>query len=448
MSNELARPYAATADAARDSAVFVLVSFEGPDPWSQAGGLGVRVTGLADALAATGNEVHVFFIGDPSLPGEERRGTITLHRWSQWLSRHFIAGVYDGEEQKLRDLTASLPTYVCDRVLMPAIAEGRVPILLLEEWQTAECATLIADQLIERGVRDRAIITWNANNSYSFDRIDWPRLAGSSTITTVSRYMRSLIRARGIDALVVPNGIPDRLTGPVNRSEVQEVRAAFGGVPFFFKMARWGDDKGWIQALDAVRLLRERGDRTVLVARTGGPSGSGAPLDGVAYSRGLRVVQVESDAQLGAAAAEAASGDADVLSLRFGVNEALARRIYAAADGTLANSVSEPFGLVGLEAMAAGGVLYTGGTGEDYAISGRNAVVLETLHPGEIADRAQELRQSPDEARRLRRAARLSARNFSWMRAASRFFDVVAHTGRRQGLATPRLVLSEETAAV
>lgn len=448
MSNEIARPPAATADAARDSAVFVLISFEGPDPWSQAGGLGVRVTGLADALAATGNDVHVFFIGDPSLPGEERRGNITLHRWSQWLSRHFVAGVYDGEEQKLRDLTASLPAYVCDRVLMPAIADGRVPILLLEEWQTAECAMLIAEQLIARGVRDRAIITWNANNSYSFDRIDWPRLAGSSTITTVSRYMRSLIRARGIDALVVPNGIPDRLTEPVSRSEVQEVRAPFGDVPFFFKMARWGDDKGWIQALDAVRLLRERGDRTVLVARTGGPNGSGAPLDGVAYARGLRVVQVESDAQLAAAAAEAAGGDADVLSLRFGVNEALARRIYAAADGTLANSVSEPFGLVGLEAMAAGGVLYTGGTGEDYAISGRNAVVLETLHPGEIADRAQELRQSPDEARRLRRAARLSARHFSWMRAAHRFFDVVSNTGRRQGLAIPRFALDAESAAV
>src|SRR5688572_31063060 len=31
------------------------------------------------------------------------------------------------------------------------------------------------------------------------------------------------------------------------------------------------------------------------------------------------------------------------------------------------------------EAMAASGIAYTGGTGEDYAITGRNAVVLESL---------------------------------------------------------------------
>lgn len=434
LSSDSCQAQGTAADTFRDSAVFVVISFEGPDLWSQAGGLGVRVTGLAEALAATGNDVHVFYIGDPALAGEERRGNLTLHRWSQWISRHYRAGVYDGEEHKRCDLTASLPAYVCERILMPAIRAGRVPIVLLEEWQTAEAATLIADLLVERGVRDRAIITWNANNAYSFDRIDWPRLAGASTITTVSRHMRSIIRARGIDALVVPNGIPDRLTEPVNRMEVHRVRASFSGMPFFFKMARWGDDKGWIQALDAVRLLRERGDRTLLVARSGGPNGSGAALDGYAYSRGLRVVQVERDADLGSAAAEAAAGAADVLSLRFGVNEALARRIYAAADGTLANSVSEPFGLVGLEAMAAGGVLYTGGTGEDYAVSGRNAVVLETLQPAEIADRAQELRRSPDDARRLRRAARASARHFSWMRAAQKLFGVLAVAARHQGL--------------
>jgi len=56
---------------------------------------------------------------------------------------------------------------------------------------------------------------------------------------------------------------------------------------------------------------------------------------------------------------------------------ALSHVLYAAADGVLANSVSEPFGLVGFEAMAAKGVVYTGGTGEDYAAPARNAVVLE-----------------------------------------------------------------------
>ena len=416
------------------SPLFVIVSFEGPDLWSQAGGLGVRVTNLSETLAEFGYEVHVFFIGDPSRPGEEIVNGVMLHRWGQWLSRFHSAGVYDGEEAKLRDLSASLPRYVTERLLLPAIRAGRVPVVLMEEWQTAECATRISELLDAHGVRQRALLAWNANNAYSFERIDWARLAAATTITTVSRFMRAIIRARGIDALVVPNGIPHRLTLPVSRAEVNQMRSSFDGTPFFFKMARWGDDKGWSQALEAVRLLRARRRRTILVARSGGPSSGASPLDDEALRRGLRVLPVDAPEDLGRATTESARRDVDVLSLRFGVSEPLARRMFAAADGILANSVAEPFGLVGLEAMAAGGLLYTGGTGEDYAVSGRNAVVLETLHPAEIADRAQALSDRPNEARRIRRAARNSARDFSWHHIARRLLATLQDQGRHQGL--------------
>jgi glycosyltransferase involved in cell wall biosynthesis len=246
--------------------------------------------------------------------------------------------------------------------------------------------------------------------------------------------MRSIIRARGIDALVIPNGIPHRLTLPVGRAEVNQVRASFDGTPFFFKMARWGQDKGWSQALDAMRLLRARRRRTMLVARSGGPAGGASPLDEEARDRGLRVMSVDAPDDLRRAASEGARRDVDVISLRFGVTESLARRMFAAADGILANSVAEPFGLVGLEAMAAGGLLYTGGTGEDYAVSGRNAVVLETLNPSEIADRAEALGESPREARRIRRAARNSARDFSWHHIARRLLTKLQEQARMQGL--------------
>jgi glycosyltransferase involved in cell wall biosynthesis len=414
--------------------LFVIVSFEGPDLWSQAGGLGVRVTNLSETLAELGYEVHVFFLGDPSRPGEEVINGVVLHRWGQWLSRFHSAGVYDGEEAKLRDLTLSLPDYVTDRLLLPAIRAGRVSVVLMEEWQTSECATRISDLLDAHGVRHRALLAWNANNAYSFERIDWPRLAVSTTITTVSRFMRAIIRARGIDALVIPNGIPHRLTLPVGRAAVNQVRSSFNGAPFFFKMARWGDDKGWSQALDAVRLMKSRRRRTMLVARSGGPSSGASPLDDEARRRGLRVVAVDAPEDLRRAAIESARRDVDMLSLRFGVSESLARRMFAAADGILANSVAEPFGLVGLEAMAAGGLLYTGGTGEDYAVSGRNAVVLETLNPAEIADRAEALMETPNEARRLRRAARNSARDFSWHHITRRLLTKLQEQAKRQGL--------------
>src|SRR5205807_7164817 len=80
--------------------VFVILSFEGPDVYSRAGGLGVRVTGLSRALALMGYTTYLFFCGDPQLPGEEdlEGGKLRLRRWCQWISAQHRGGVYDGEE--------------------------------------------------------------------------------------------------------------------------------------------------------------------------------------------------------------------------------------------------------------------------------------------------------------------------------------------------------------
>jgi hypothetical protein len=57
------------------------------------------------------------------------------------------------------------------------------------------------------------------------------------------------------------------------------------------------------------------------------------------------------------------------------------RPFYAAADAVMANSGHEPFGLVGLEVMAAGGIVFTGTTGEEYTLGGRSAIALDTYIP-------------------------------------------------------------------
>src|SRR4051794_680756 len=51
-----------------ENTTFVLLSFEGPDPYARAGGLGVRVTELAHSLAEAGYQTHLFFVGDPQRP--------------------------------------------------------------------------------------------------------------------------------------------------------------------------------------------------------------------------------------------------------------------------------------------------------------------------------------------------------------------------------------------
>ncbi|MFP4499253.1 MAG: glycosyl transferase family 1, partial [Vulcanimicrobiota bacterium] len=66
-----------------ENTIFAVLSFEGPDVYSQAGGLGVRATELSRSLAESGFETHLFFIGDPSSAAKEYHydGKLTFHRW-------------------------------------------------------------------------------------------------------------------------------------------------------------------------------------------------------------------------------------------------------------------------------------------------------------------------------------------------------------------------------
>ena len=80
----------------------------------------------------------------------------------------------------------------------------------------------------------------------------------------------------------------------------------------------------------------------------------------------------------------------------------------------LANSSHEPFGLVGLETMAAGGIACTGISGEDYAMHGRNALVLQTSDPREFVGLFQSLKADPARTESIRRAARTTAKHYAW----------------------------------
>ena len=107
------------------------------------------------------------------------------------------------------------------------------------------------------------------------------------------------------------------------------------------------------------------------------------------------------------------------------------RVLYRAADCVLANSGREPFGLVGLEAMAAGGTAFTGNTGEEYARHLDNAVVLDTADPAEAAWYVSYLSDHPREHQRLRAKARVTARQFAWDRVLDQLL------ARAEALAQP-----------
>ena len=98
------------------------------------------------------------------------------------------------------------------------------------------------------------------------------------------------------------------------------------------------------------------------------------------------------------------------------MSERALRSLYAAADGVLANSEREPFGLVGLEVMGAGGLAFVGRTGEDYAVPYGNAVVVQTDDPRELMTHLTTLGSRPALADRIRADGQRTAERYVWPR--------------------------------
>lgn len=424
-----------------DNTIFVLLSFEGPDIYSTAGGLGTRVTELSEALATQGYTTHLIFIGDPYKPSVETRadGKLILKRWSQWISKYYLNGVYDGEEQKLYDYNESVPYHVYNEIVRPAAEEGKLVVIMGEDWQTAEAMTRVSDLLHWFGLRQKALLLWNLNSLMSLHRINWGKLNYVTTICTVSKYMKHRMWAYGVNPLVIPNGIPARHLNPIDQDVVKRLREiSKQGDPrrmFLFKIGRFDPDKRWLMAIEAVARLKFSGYPVTLFVR-GGIEPHGADVLKRAYDLGLNIRDVVAHRPNVEQCLDAVAntGPADLYNLRFFLPEEFVRITYAAADATLANSGHEPFGLVALEVMAAQGIAVTGSTGEDYAVSFENAIVTETDDPDEIVGYLLYLRRHSEEQERIRCAGRNTAEEFLWDQVIKNLVGKLEFLARKQNI--------------
>jgi glycosyltransferase involved in cell wall biosynthesis len=419
---------------------FHLVSFEGPDPYARAGGIATRVSGLGEALADAGYETHLWFVGDPDLEGHEARGRLTLHRWCQWISRYHPEGVYAGEEGKRADLVRSLPPFLVNEILLPRLLEpNEHAVILTEEWHTVDAVLHLDWLLRQRGLRDKVTILWNANNVFGFERIDWSRLSAAATITTVSRYMARLMRNLGIDPMVIPNGLGAEALQPPDRAANREFSRRLGDRITLSKVARWDPDKQWLLAIDIVGELKRHGARPLFLAR-GGVEAHGAEVLARAAANGLRVLERGLPQPDASGLFNSLNGlaNVDVLSLRSHLSPQVRRIVLGSSSAVLANSRHEPFGLVGLETMAVGGLACTGGTGEDYAVAGWNGLVLQTGDPREFVTLFHRLRADPVEARALRRRARSTARRYAWPEVIQRHIFPQLHVASLPALRWPQ----------
>jgi glycosyltransferase involved in cell wall biosynthesis len=360
-------------------------------------------------------------------------------RWGQWISKYYLNGVYDGEEHKLYDYSESVPYYVYENIARPAVEQGKIVVIIGEDWHTAEAVSRTSDLLHWHNLRHRCILMWNCNSLMSLHRINWGRLNYTATITTVSRYMKHRLWEYGVNPLVVPNGIPRRYLDAVDAAAVQALRetARRGDLEriFLFKLGRFDPDKRWLMAVEAAARLKYSGYPISMVIR-GGIEPHGVEVLSRARYLGLHVKDVEARRPTPEECLQLLrdAGEADIYNLRFFVPEEFVRSCYAGADAVLANSGHEPFGLVGLEVMAAGGVAFTGSTGEDYALSFENAVALETDDPEEIVGYLLHLHQHAEEQEKIRSAGKRTAAEFTWEEAIDNMAGKLGYLARKQSI--------------
>jgi glycosyltransferase involved in cell wall biosynthesis len=329
--------------------------------------------------------------------------------------------VYDGEEGKRADYSASLPPFLLREVLLPHLRRGGRAVILAEEWHTVDTVLHLDWLLRGAAVRHQVTVFWNANNTFSFERIAWDRLAAAAVITTVSRYMKHLMWERGVDPLVIPNGLTADALVPPDREAVAAFRSRLRHRTVLSKVARWDPDKRWLLTIQTMRVLKDQGWRPLLIAR-GGMEAHGAEVLAAATAAGLRVAERASPTPGVRGLLQAVEGvdAADMVNLRTALDPESCRVLFRGAAAVLANSGREPFGLVGLETMAAGGVACTGCTGEDYVVPGQNALVLETTDPWEFVSLFRELHANPAQERALRRAGRATAERYAWRHIVQR----------------------------
>jgi hypothetical protein len=115
---------------------------------------------------------------------------------------------------------------------------------------------------------------------------------------------------------------------------------------------------------------------------------------------------------------EAGDGTA-IVELAFKTGDRQLQVMYGGSDLVLANSEFEPFGLVGLEAMAARSIVLAGCTGEDYILPYKNGFALDTDEPREIFHCLRWIEEKAGRGRAMRSAAAETAWRYRWTMSSS-----------------------------
>lgn len=369
------------------------------------GGLGRHVDALSRELAAAGSEVDLITGHAAGQPGHANRGKVEVLR----AAADELAIDFDTESLLA---WAATHDHALLRTALPRVATHPPDVVHAHDWLVGQSAVTLAQttgvplvltiHATERG-RNRGLLTTPLRRA--IDSVERWLARQADRVIVCSRAMHAEV-VDGFDlpadrVQVIGNGV-DVAAWTVGSSARALARTSASG-PLIAVAGRLEWEKGVQTVIDALPRLRRRHPGLTLAV-----AGSGS------YEPQLRQ-RAERRRVTGAVRWLGHTGDRELAGL------------LAAADVAVVPSLYEPFGLVALEAAAAGVprvVSQVGGLAE-LVSTGRSGL---TVPPGDVAATAAAismLLDDPTQARRLAMTARRELpRRFSWQAVAAATVDV------------------------
>ncbi len=365
------------------------------------GGMGNHVTALVPALAELGVDVHLV---TPRLNGgepvERVQGGVTVHRieLASWQSGNIFTDAHEANSRMTAYAESLVATY------------GAFDLIHAHDWLVALSAfhfkheykwPLVATvHATERGRNSGAL---PGPLSVAIDHMEWQLCYESWRIIVTSQYMADQVRS----FFQVPPGKIDVIPNGVDPSKYSR----FDDASLLAFRRRFADDDERI-VFHIGRLVHEKGAHTLVEAApailTEFPN-----VRFVIAGRGPMYADLQSLASnLG-------------VSSRFDfvgfISDDDRDRLYRVADVAVFPSLYEPFGIVALEAMAAGVPVITSNTGGLAEVVDDHGTGL--MHePGNVSSLAWAVGHTlrhPDQARaRAENALAKIRRLFTWERIA------------------------------
>jgi len=378
------------------------------------GGLGRHVHALATSLAIAGHEVTVVSRHAEGATFDEVLDGVRVVRVPE------DPPLFPFNSETLLAWTMAF-NHALTRAALRVAEEVRPEVVHAHDWLVAHAATTVKHHLdiplvatvhaTEAG-RHQGWLPKEMNRS--IHSIEWWLTYEARRVITCSQYMRwevtRLFDLPPEKGEAIPNGV-ELAEWRADPAEVAAVRETYGDGPLVVFAGRLVYEKGVHDLLAAVPRLRRRHPGLRVVIAGDGP----------------HVAELKAQAKrlrLGRSVAWTGFLDSGQLPI-----------LAAAADCAVVPSIYEPFGMVALEAAAAGTPLVVADTGglREFVEHGITGLRFAPGRPADLADAVTAVLSDEILARRLTRDARaVLARDYAWSTIADRTVEAYHRAVREE----------------